>query len=58
VYASTKKQMASDEKLKRHVRETHQDCGERALGDMRAYVADNEQMIAKAIEARKAPPGK
>jgi hypothetical protein len=57
VYASTKKQMASDERLKRHVHETHRDCGERALADMRAYVADNEQMIARAIEARR-PAGR
>ena len=62
IYASTKKQMAGTGHLQRHVRETHLDCGERALTDMRAYVADNEAMIAKAIEAMKGPqrppPGK
>jgi hypothetical protein len=56
VYASTKKQMAGTEKLQRHVHEAHRDCGERALTDLRAYVADNEAMIAKAIGASKAPP--
>jgi acyl-CoA synthetase (AMP-forming)/AMP-acid ligase II len=51
IYESTKAQMASDEKLKRHVHETHQDCGESSLAGMRTYVADNEAMIHAAIES-------
>jgi len=58
IYESTKAQMASDEKLRRHVHETHQDCGESSLAGMRTYVADNEAMIHAAIEsaAQKAAP--
>jgi hypothetical protein len=57
IYESTKAQMASDEKLRRHVHETHQDCGERALAGMRTYVTDNEAMIQDAIESRRRRAG-
>ena len=50
VYEATKANMAADEKLRRHVTGEHQNCGERALGDLRTYVADNETMILQAIE--------
>jgi hypothetical protein len=62
LYDSTRKELAGDEKLRKRVRVVRGDCGERSLGEMRAYVSDNEAMITKGIEAAKspkrAPPGK
>lgn len=64
VYESTKAQMATDTKLRFHVKNNHQNCGERTLGEMRAYVAENEQLIGKFVERKRleaaspAPPKK
>lgn len=59
VYESTKANMASDEALRRHVKSGHENCGERTLGEMRTYVADNESMIRQAIErSRPAAPSR
>jgi hypothetical protein len=61
VYDATKAQLATDAKLRFHVKNNHENCGERTLGNMRAYVAENEQLIGKFVErkrleASKAPP--
>ena len=54
LYESTKARMASDTKLKFHVKNNHQYCGERTLGEMRAYVAENEESFRKFFERREA----
>ena len=56
LYESTKARMAADTKLKFHVKNNHQHCGERTLGEMRAYVADNEESFRKFFERRKPAP--
>jgi hypothetical protein len=53
VYAATKAQMATDTKLRFHVKNNHQNCGERTLGEMRAYVAENEALIGKFVERKR-----
>ena len=53
VYESTKAQLASDTKLRFHVKNNHQNCGERTLGEMRAYVAENEALIGKFVERKR-----
>jgi hypothetical protein len=53
VYESTKAQMAADTKLRFHVKNNHQNCGERTLGEMRAYVAENEALIGKFVERKR-----
>jgi len=53
VYEATKAQMASDTRLKFHVKNNHQNCGERTLGEMRSYVADNERLIGGFIEQKR-----
>jgi len=54
VYEATKANMAADEKLRRHVKVGHENCGTRSLGEMRTYVADNETLINQAIERSRA----
>ena len=54
VYESTKANMASDTRLRFHVKNNHQNCGERTLGEMRAYVAENEALIGKFVERKRA----
>ena len=53
VYEATKAHMAADTKLKFHVKNNHQNCGERTLGEMRAYVAENEALIGKFVERKR-----
>lgn len=53
VYEATKAHMASDTRLKFHVKNNHQNCGERTLGDMRAYVARNETLIGDFLERKR-----
>ena len=53
VYEATKAQMAADTKLRFHVKNNHQNCGERTLGEMRSYVAENEKLIGDFIEQKK-----
>jgi hypothetical protein len=53
VYESTKAQMAADTKLRFHVKTNHQNCGERTLGEMRAYVTENESLIGKFVERKR-----
>ena len=54
VYEATKANMAADTKLKFHVKNNHQYCGERTLGEMRAYVAENEDNFRKFFERKEA----
>ncbi len=49
VYESTKAQIASDPALRFHVKSNHKNCGERLLGEMRTYVAQNESLIGGYI---------
>ena len=49
VYASTKAQIASDPKLRFHVKSNHKNCGERLLGEMRTYVTQNETLIGEYL---------
>ena len=53
VYAATKAQMATDAKLQQHVKTKHENCGERALTELRAYVAENEALIGKFVEKKR-----
>lgn len=53
VYESTKANLAADTRLKFHVKNNHQNCGERTLGEMRAYVAQNEALIGEFIERKR-----
>jgi hypothetical protein len=54
IYEATKANMAADTKLRFHVKSNHQYCGERTLGEMRAYVAENEALIGNYLQARRA----
>lgn len=56
VYQATKARMAADTRLKFHVKNNHRHCGERTLGEMRAYVAENEESFRRFFERRKSPP--
>ena len=59
IYASTKAEIAADPKLKFHVKSNLQYCGERLMGEMRAYVAENETLINTFIKgARLDPPAR
>ena len=60
IYEATKANMAADTKLRFHVKSNHQYCGERTLGDMRAYVAENEALIGNYLAGKRAaaPPEK
>lgn len=49
VYASTKAEIASDPKLRFHVKSNHRDCGERLMSEMRTYVTENESLIGDYI---------
>jgi hypothetical protein len=53
VYDATKANMATDAKLRFHVKNNHQNCGERTMGEMRAYVAENEALIGKFVEKQR-----
>lgn len=53
VYEATKAHLASDTKLKFHVKNNHQYCGERTLTDMRAYVAGNEASFKAFFDRRR-----
>jgi len=54
VYEATKAHMAGDTKLRFHVKNNHQYCGERTLADMRAYVSENEESFRRFFERREA----
>ena len=58
VYESTKANMAADTRLRFHVKNNHQNCGERTLGEMRAYVAENEALIGTFLQRAKEAPAK
>ena len=47
VYQATKSEIASDPKLRQHVKGNHQNCGERLMGEMRTYVSQNETLIGE-----------
>jgi hypothetical protein len=53
VYDATKANMAADTRLRFHVKNNHQNCGERTMGEMRAYVAENEALIGNFVERRR-----
>ena len=54
IYQSTKAHMAADTKLRFHVKNNHQNCGERTVGDLRAYVTENEALILGFIDRKRA----
>ncbi len=56
IYEATKANMAADSKLRFHVKSNHQYCGERTLGEMRAYVAENEALIGNYLAKKPAAP--
>lgn len=59
VYAATKAQIASERALKFHVKSNHGHCNERFMGEIRAYVAENEALIGSHLaRARMQPPPK
>ena len=49
VYASTKAEIASDPKLRFHVKSNHRNCGERLMSEMHTYVTENESLIGDYI---------
>lgn len=53
VYEATKANMAADTKLRFHVKNNHQYCGERTLADMRAYVSGNEASFKAFFDRRR-----
>jgi hypothetical protein len=53
VYQATKARLASDTKLRFHVKNNHQYCGERTLGEMRAYVTENEGNFKRFFERKR-----
>ena len=53
VYDATKANMAADTRLRFHVKNNHQNCGERTLGEMRAYVAENEALIGNFVQKQR-----
>ena len=53
VYEATKSHLAADTKLKFHVKNNHQYCGERTLADMRAYVSGNEASFKAFFDRRR-----
>jgi hypothetical protein len=53
VYQSTKAHLAGDTRLRFHVKNNHQNCGERTLGEMRAYVDENEALIGRFVEKKR-----
>ena len=53
VYKATKARMAADTGLKFHVKKNHEYCGERTLGEMRAYVAENEGNFKRFFERKR-----
>lgn len=53
VYEATKTHLASDTKLRFHVKNNHQYCGERTLTEMRAYVAGNEASFKAFFDRRR-----
>lgn len=58
IYASTKAEIAADPKLRFHVKSNLQSCGERLMGEMRAYVAENETLINTFIKGARLEPGR
>jgi len=64
VYEATKASMAADTKLRFHTKNNHRNCGDRFVGEMQAYVAENEAVINQFIERSRAaakapvPPAK
>ena len=53
VYEATKANMAADTKLRFHVKNNHQFCGERTLTEMRAYVTGNEASFKAFFDRRR-----
>ncbi|HUP97515.1 MAG TPA: hypothetical protein VM073_06230 [Usitatibacter sp.] len=49
VYSATKAQIASDTKLKFHVKSNHGYCNERFMGEIKAYVSENEALIGNHL---------
>ena len=47
VYAATKSRIASDPRLKFHVRNNYAYCGDHLIEQLRAYVAENETMLGQ-----------
>ena len=56
VYAATKAQIASDTKLKFHVKSNHGYCNERFMGEIKTYVAENEALIGGHLARAKMQP--
>ena len=56
VYSATKAQIASDTKLKFHVKSNHGYCNERFMGEIRTYVAENEALIGGHLARAKMQP--
>lgn len=56
LYEATKARMAADTKLQFHVKKNHESCGERTLGEMRAYVSENEESFRRFFQVRRPAP--
>lgn len=59
VYAATKSRIASDPRLRFHARNNYGYCGDHLVGQLRAYVAENEAMLGQYFKGQGAgAPGK
>jgi hypothetical protein len=58
VYESTKPRISSDSRLKLHVKNYYQYCGDRLAREMEAYVAENEKLINEFLQKQPPRPGR
>ena len=58
VYESTKPRISSDSKLKLHVKNYYQYCGDRLAREMETYVAENEKLINGYLSKQPPRPGR
>jgi hypothetical protein len=56
-YESTKARISSESKLKLHVKNYYQYCGDRLAREMEAYVSENEKLINEFLKKQSPRPG-
>ena len=58
IYESTKPRISADSKLKLHVKNYYQYCGDRLAREMEIYVAENEKLINEFLKRQPPRPGR
>jgi hypothetical protein len=58
IYESTKPTISSDSKLRLHVKNYYQYCGDRLAREMEAYVSENEKLINEFLKKQSPRPGR